>query len=132
MQAKLPVRHGGIGLTIYPHKAGKCLIWDATCSVSFSPSHLLQTLANPRWASQQADMAKIKKYRSLADSHIYVSLAVETSGIFGFHAFSFLSDLGKRIFKAKDEPSEFKWLFESLSLAIVRGNVQAIRCAVSS
>ena len=118
------------GLTIFPYKAGKCFIWDAICSNSLS--HLLQTVANPGWASQQAEMAKIQKYRSLADSHIFVPLAVETSGIFGFHAFSFLSDLGKRISKAKDEPKETKWLFESLSLAIVRGNAQAICCAVSS
>ena len=119
------------GLTIFPYKAGKCLIWDATCSDSFSPSHLLQSVANPSWASQQAEMAKKQKYRSLADRHIFVPLAVETSGIFGSHAFSFLSDLGKRISKAKDEPKETKWLLESLSLAIVRGNAQAIRCVVS-
>ena len=74
-------------------------------------------------------MAKIQKHRSLADNHVFVSLAVETSGIFGSHAFSFLSDFITRISKAKDEPRESKWLFESLSLAIVRGNVQAIRCA---
>ena len=42
------------GLTIFPYKAGKCLIWDATCYDFFSPSYLLQTVANPGWASQQA------------------------------------------------------------------------------
>ena len=120
------------GLTIFPYMAGKCLIWDATCSDSFSLSHLLQTVANPSWAFQQAEMAKIQKYRSLAASHIFVPLAVETSGIFCSHAFSFFSDLGKRRSKAKDEPRETKWLFESFSLAIVRGNAQAICCAVSS
>ena len=87
------------GLTIFPYKAGKCLIWDATCSDFSSPSHLLKTVTNPSWAPQQAEMAKTQKYRSLADSHIFVPLAVETSGIFGSHAFSFLYDLGKRISK---------------------------------
>ena len=56
------------GLTIFPYKAGKCLIWDATCSDSFSPSHLFQTVTNPGWASQQAETAKIQKCQSLADS----------------------------------------------------------------
>ena len=53
---------------------------------------MLQTVANPSWASQQAEMATIQKYRSLADSHYFVPLAVETSDIFGPHAFSFLSE----------------------------------------
>ena len=110
------------GLTIFSYRAGKCHIWDATCSDFFSPSHLLQTVANPSWASQQAEMVKIQKYRSLPDSHILIPLAVEISGIFGFHAFSFFSDLRKRISNATDEPRETKWLFESLSLVIVRGN----------
>ena len=74
------------GISIFPHKAGKCLILDTTCSDSFLPPHLLQTVANPGWAFQQA---KIQKYRSLADSHIFVPLAVETSGIFGCHDFLF-------------------------------------------
>ena len=77
------------GPTIFPYKNGKCLIWDASCSDSFSPSHLLQTVPNLGWASQKAETAKIQKYRS----HIFVPLAVETSAIFGFHAFSFLSDI---------------------------------------
>ena len=121
------------GLTIFPYKNGKCLIWDASCSDSFLPSHLLQPVPNFGWASQKAETAKIQKYRSLADSHIFVPLVVETSGIFGSHAFSFLSDLGKRISKAKEEPRKTKWLFESLSLAIVRGNARqfAVRCLLS-
>ena len=92
---------------------------------------MLQTVANPGWASQQAEMAKIQKYRSLADSHIFVPLAVETSGIFGFHTFSFLFDFINRI-KAKDESRKPKRLFESLVLTIVLIYAQAIRCAVAS
>ena len=47
------------GLTIFSFKAGKYFIWDVTCSDSFSPSDLLQTVANPGWTSQQAEMAKM-------------------------------------------------------------------------
>ena len=120
------------GLTIFPYKAGKCLIWDATCSDSFLLSHLLHTVANPGWTSQQAKMAKIQKYRSLAYSHIFIPLAVEISGIVWFSCLFILSNLGNRISKAKDETRKSKWLLKSLSLAIVRGNAESILCAVDN
>ena len=61
------------GITMVPWKNGNLLVWDATCSNTYAPSHLAQsTMVAGAVASQAEDRKKVKY--SYLDGHpgIYV------------------------------------------------------------
>ena len=70
-------------LGIFPFTAGQSLVWDATCSDSFSCSNLIKSASDPGSVARQAEECKVTKYRTLSDRFHFVLLAVETSGIIG-------------------------------------------------
>ena len=72
---------------------------------------------------------KINKYAPLTDRFHFVPVAVETSGVFGPKTLSFLRKLGALTNAWVDYPKESMYLFQRLSLAIVRGNAHAILSA---
>ena len=57
---------------------------------------------------------------------IFVSVAVETMGVFGPEARSFLRELGHRIANATQEPLSHLYLRQRISVAVQRGNTAAI------
>ncbi|XP_029656729.1 uncharacterized protein LOC115230736 [Octopus sinensis] len=117
------------GMSIFPFEKGKCLIWDATCSDTFSAKNLIASAAEPGSVAKQAELTKHKKYRVLAKDHQFTAVAVETSGVIGPQTLSFLRRLGSKLVVATKDPNESIRLFQGISLAIMRGNCQSIRCA---
>ena len=80
------------GASIVPWKGGKVLIWNATCPDTLAPSHL--RLAVREVGVDDAEFRKTQKYSNLISSHYFVTLAVESLGVFGKEAQSFLKELG--------------------------------------
>ena len=69
------------GVTSFPFKGGKALVWDATCTDSFSISKLCSAILNPGSASSSAeDLTKRIYVQFVADFEL-VPVAVEISGI---------------------------------------------------
>ncbi|XP_029655915.1 uncharacterized protein LOC115229755 [Octopus sinensis] len=82
------------GLTTFPFENGKSLIWDATCTDTFSAGNILTSASEPGSAANLAETLKIKKYSALSHRHIFAPIAVETSGVLGPRTKKFLIKLG--------------------------------------
>ena len=69
----------------------------------------------------------IRKYSQLVDTDfVFVPVAVETSGIIGSASCSLLSDVGRRISRATNDPRQMSCIFQHISVAIIRGNALAM------
>ena len=113
-------------MTIFPFTAGQSLVWDATCSDSFSCSNLIKSASDPGSVARQAEECKVTKYRTLSDRSHFVPLAVETSGIIGPRGTSLLHRIGGLLADQRGDQRESMWLFQRIALAIVRGNAFSI------
>ena len=82
--------------------------------------------ADPGHAARAAEERKRLKYLSVTDRHVFVPVAVETSGVIGPSATTLLREIGHRLCLATDEPRQTEYLMQRVSLAIVRGNTFAI------
>ena len=115
------------GLTTFPFKSGKCLAWDATCTDTFADSAVAGSALRPGTAARAAETRKVQRYSSLTSQYLFVPLAVETSGVIGPAAIKFVKELGRMITCVTGDQRETAWLWQRLSMAIVRGNAAAIR-----
>jgi len=114
------------GSTIYPYRRGRMLLWDATCTNTFSTTHLMECAVNPGAAARAAEDRKRHRYDALSREHEFVPLAIETTGVLGPAFEEFVRDLGRRIREKTGERRETEWLRQRISLAVVRGNAAAI------
>ena len=108
----------------FPSKVA--MAWDATYTNSSSTSSLCSTILNPGSASSAAEDLKRRKYSQLVADFEFVPVAVETSGIIGSAGCSLLIDIGRRISRATNDPCQMSYIFQQISVAIIRGNALAI------
>ena len=71
------------GVTVFPYKEGKSLIWDVTCTDTFPASASLNSAVFPGSSTHNAELSKIGKYAFLQPRYLFTPVAVETSGVFG-------------------------------------------------
>ena len=79
----------------------------------------------PCKTAEQAELRKIHKYRHLTDFH-FIPIGAETLGPFGPHAVKFLEDLGNKISQINGERRSKSFLFQSIGIAIQRGNASCV------
>ena len=91
--------------TIAPWKAGHSLIWDATCCDTFAASNVGLASKESGSAAEAAEKRKKMKYEALSHAHHFVPVAIETTGVFGPEAKSFMKELANRV---KSETKEEK------------------------
>ena len=114
------------GITVYPKSRGRCLIWDATCVNTFASSNIIRAELAAGSVADAAEVRKIAKYAELGRRFIFQPVAVETSGAMGKSLFQFLKDLGRRLAVRFQDQRESDFLFQRMSLAILRGNAFSI------
>ena len=114
------------GVTIYPYARGMSLCWDSTCADTFCASAVLDTAITPGAAADRREAEKRHKYREISRRYVFEPVAVETTGVLGSSTLRFLRGLGKRISACTGDKRETRWLFERISLAVVRGNTTSI------
>jgi len=73
-------------------------------------------------AADKAASSKETKYRQLANSHVFVPVAIETAGTWNHLAVELTQELGRRITAVTDDPRQTGFLFQRLSAALQRGN----------
>ena len=112
------------GITVYPYSRGRCLISDATCVNTFSSSNII--LAALAAGSVAAEVRKIAKYTELGRRFIFQPIAVETSGAMGKSMIQFFKDFGRRLAVRFQDQRDSDFLFQRVSLAIIRGNAFGI------
>ena len=114
------------GLTLYPWSQGKSLVWDFTCSDTLAPSHVPATSTEAGRAAAQAEGRKLNNYNELSGSYIIQPVAVETMGSWGQMGLKFVRELGSKIADVNGEKRSTAFLFQSLGMAIQRGNAVSV------
>ena len=115
------------GISVMPWRNGRTLVWDATCPDTFAPSHVALAAREAGLVASQAEKAKTQKYALLGSSHHFVPIAIETSGVFGPEAITFIKELGHRIRAETGEPRSLQFLMQGIAVAVQRGNAAAVR-----
>ena len=65
-------------------------MWDATCPDTLAPSYITLASREAGAVAEEAEKKKRTKYAHLVESHYFGLVAVETMGVFGPEARSFL------------------------------------------
>ena len=110
------------GITIFPWKHGKCLVWDATVVDAFSKSHINASSIESGSSAKSAEILKSRKYQGSVGNFHSQPVAFETTGCCGPSTSSFVEELGRKVNEASVDPLEAVWLRQKISLAIARGN----------
>ena len=114
------------GITIAPWKAGRTLIWDATCCDTFAASNVGLASKEAGSAAEVAERRKKIKYEALSQVHHFVPVAIETTGVFGPEAREFIKEVAKRVKLEMKEEKAHSYLLQQISVAVQRGNAAAI------
>ena len=113
------------GATLVPGSRGRPLAWDVTVPDTYAASHIQATEIFAGAAAEKASDNKRVKYNDLATIHIFVPIAVETSGAWCSLSAQFIEDLGRRIAAVTNEPLETTYLYQRFSVSIQRGKAGA-------
>ena len=87
-------RPDGVTLLL-PWAKGKPLAWDVTVPDTYADSHLADTATTTGVATDKAASNKEAKYSQLANSHIFVPVAIETARTWNNQAVELVQELGR-------------------------------------
>ena len=110
------------GVTLLPWARGKPLAWDITVPDTYAESHLQDTACRPGAAADKAAANKSSKYCDLAGTPLFFPVAIETAGTWNQMAVELVQEIGRRITLVTEDSRETVFLFQSLSIALQRGN----------
>ena len=91
-----------------------------------APSNLFASIQSAGKTADKAEQLKLKKYEELSHDFHVVPVAAETFGSWGSHAKKFQDDIGNMMIKKTDDQRAKHYLYQRLSMAIVRGNVASV------
>ena len=91
------------GLTIFPWKFGKALVWDVTVVDTLAQSYVATTSQQAGAAADAAENRKQRKYHALENRFIVQPIGFETMGSWGTGAKAFLTEVGTRVKQANRE-----------------------------
>ena len=114
------------GITTFPWKHGKCLVWDATVVDAIFKSHIITSPIESGSSAKSAEILKSRKYQGLEGNFHFQPVAFETTGCCGPSTSSFVDELGRKVIEASGDPLEAVWLRQKISLAIAHGNATSI------
>ena len=112
--------------TAPPWKHGRALVWDATYTDTYDPSHVAIAAREAGAVAEQAEKRKTEEYAHLSVSHHFMPFAVETSGVFESEALSLLDDIGRQIRAETGKPRSLQSLLQGTSVAIQQQNAESV------
>ena len=101
------------------------MAWDVTVPDTYAELHIDQTAREAYSAANKAAANKTVKYGALSASHIFLPVAVETTGNRNQSAIELIQEIGRCITAVTEDTRETVFLFQRLSIALQRGNVVA-------
>ena len=101
-------------------------MWDFTCVNTIARSHLKETCKQPGAVAKNAEKVKNDKYKNLQRDYYLVPVAVETLGAWNSAGATLIKTLGKIIQEKTGEKRSTFFLFQSISMAVQRGNAASI------
>ena len=101
-------------------------MWDTTCPDTFAPSYLPSAASDVRAVAAEVEVRKRRKYSHLDQGHLFVSVAIETIGVFSPDTMDFIRELGHRLQLVSADHNSFAYLIQCLSVAVQRGNAASV------
>ena len=114
------------GITVVPWKSGRLLVWDVTCPDTFAPSYLPSAASGVGAVTAAAEERKKRKYSHLDQCHLFVPVAIETTGVFGPETMEFLREMGRRLQLVSADHNSTTYLIQRLSVVVQRGNAASV------
>jgi hypothetical protein len=115
------------GMTLVPWIKGQPLVWDVTIVDTLADSYVLKTSGVSGFTVEMICKRKHSKYSSIISSnYVFKGLAFETLGPWCKEAIDFINVFGNRLNAESGDSKLNKFLFESISFAIQRGNAASI------
>ena len=114
------------GMTLHPYKEGKCLVWDVTVVDTLANSHIKETSKTSGAAAEKAEKFKYSKYIDIRQHYFMIPIAIETCGAWGIEGARFIKYIGKKIQQITGNRRATFFLFQSISMAVQRGNAASI------
>ena len=120
------------GLTIFPWRYGKALVWDVTVVDTLAQSYVAATSQLAGSAADAAESRKQRKYAALEHQFIVQPVGFETMGSWGAGAKAFLTDVGNRVKQATGNLRALEFLRQRVSIEIQRGNAASVMGTVDN
>jgi len=117
------------GVTLLPWAKGKPLAWDVTVPDTYADFHLADTATTAGAAADKVASNRVAKYRQIANSYIFVPVAIESAGTWNHQA---VQELGRRMTAVTEDTREATYLFQWMSVALQRGNAVAFHCTFTT
>ena len=114
------------GMSLFPWKQGKTLVWDFTCSDTLAWSHTQSNSVEAGKSAEQAEKNKLTKYEYLTRNYHFIPVATETMGSWGKLGLQFIQELGERIKDITGEKQSASYLFQRIGMAVQRGNAASV------
>ena len=116
------------GVTLFPYRHGKSLLWDVTCVDTLADTYISVTSQTPGSAAEKAEKAKMNLYQELTKDYVFSPIAVETFGSWGHHGHTLVKEIGKKLCEITGDKrstfylfSEFLWLSNGVMLQAYLG-----------
>lgn len=113
-------------MTLYPFKEGRCLVWDVIVVDTLATSHINETSKTAGAAAEKASKMKLSKYEEIQKNYLMIPIAIETFGAWGREGKSFIKSIGQKIKNLTGNKKSTFYLFQSISMAVQRGNAASI------
>ena len=84
------------GMTLFPYKEGKSLVWDFTFVDTLAGSYLKHTSVRSGVAAEKAEKLRLSKYEGISKDYFMVAVAVETFGAWGPEGLKFVKTVGQK------------------------------------
>ena len=102
------------------------MVWDVTVVDTLAFSHLKVTSKVSGAANTKAEKNKFVKYEEIRKSYHMIPIAIETFGAWGTEGLCFIKNIGQKIKQLTVNKRSTFFLFQSISMAIQRGNAASI------
>ena len=99
----------------------KCLTWDVTIPDTCATSHANDTSSKTGAAADKVSTSKTAKYANLCQSHIFMPIAIETSGIWNKQSYDFIEDLSRKISSITNDNRETSFSFKDFPSLVRKG-----------
>ena len=98
------------------------MAWDVTVPDTYAQCHVNDTSIQAGTAADSAAAAKKVKYTDIANTHMFIPVAIETGGPWNVEAVELIQEIGRRITLINGESRETEYLFQRISIVIQKGN----------
>ena len=94
-------------MSILPWRSGRTLAWDVMCCDTFAPAYTSLAASRAGSVAGQAEERKVRLYHELENSHVFIPVAIEKSGVFGDKTLTLFKDIGHRLKLKTHDPQSF-------------------------